>query len=415
VAFDAFERTVALRYLRSRRQEGFISVNAWFSILGIALGVATLIIVLAVMNGFRSELTSKILGTYGHVTVLGGGGAMQDYAQAVERIRRVAGVVSAVPVVEGQVLATAGGQSGGAVVYGIRTDDLAQRGLVNNDRLRGRLTDLVGDDTVAIGAEMARRFNVAVGGEVTLISPQGTETAFGTMPRLRTYRVVAIFEVGLLDYDSSIVYTTLASAQLFFQTGDAVSLIEVMLANPDDALRMRGPILVAAGPGARGFAWQQRNASFFAIIQVQRNVLFMVLTVIIVVAAFSIISTLIMLGNDKARGIAILRTMGATRAAAMRIFFMVGTAIGVIGTACGVALGIAFARTIEAIRQLVQVVTGTQVFDPRVYGLAELPARMDAADIGAVAAIAVALAILAAIYPALRAARQDPVEALRGE
>jgi lipoprotein-releasing system permease protein len=415
MAFDAFERLVAVRYLRSRRQEGFISVNAWFSILGIALGVATLIIVLAVMNGFRFELTNKILGTYGHVTVLGGGGVMPDYAQATQRILRVPGVVSAVPVIEGQVLATAGGQSAGAVVYGIRPEDLRQRGLVARNIQAGDLANLTGDDAVVIGAEMARRFNVGVGGEVTLISPQGTETAFGTMPRLRTYRVVAIFKVGLFDYDSSIVYTTLASAQVFFQTGDAASLIEVMVADPDQALQMRGSILIAAGLGARGFAWQQRNASFFAIIQVQRNVLFMVLTVIIVVAAFSIISTLIMLGNDKSRGIAILRTMGATRGAAMRIFFMVGIAIGVIGTACGVGLGLAFARNIEPIRQLVQAITGTVVFDPRVYGLAELPARVDAADVCAVAAIAVALAVLAAIYPALRAARQDPVEALRAE
>ncbi len=301
------------------------------------------------------------------------------------------------------------------MVYGIRLADLRERRLVADNIRRGRLDDLVADDAIVIGAEMARRFRVDVGGEVTLISPQGTETAFGTMPRLRSYRVVAIFEVGLLDYDASIVYTTLASAQVFFQTGDAASLIEVMLQDPDRALALRGPILIAAGPGSRGFAWQQRNASFFAIIQVQRNVLFMVLTVIVVVAAFSIISTLIMLGNDKARGIAILRTMGATRGAAMRIFFMVGTAIGVIGTACGVALGTAFARNIEPIRQLVQAVTGAQVFDPRVYGLAELPARMDAADVGTVAAMAVALAILAAVYPALRAARQDPVEALRAE
>jgi lipoprotein-releasing system permease protein len=415
MAFDAFERLVAVRYLRSRRQEGFISVNAWFSILGIALGVATLIIVLAVMNGFRSELTNRILGTYGHVTVLGGGGLMPDYAQAVERIRRVPGVVSAVPVIEGQVLATAGGESLGAVVYGIRPEDLARRSLLNNSRLRGRIADLTRDDAIIIGAKMAERFRLDIGGEVTLISPQGSETAFGTMPRLRTYHVVAIFQVGLQDYDTSIVYTTLPSAQVFFQTGDAASLIEVMIDDPDQALAMRGPILVAAGPGARGFAWQQRNASFFAIIQVQRNVLFMVLTIIIVVAAFSIVSTLIMLGNDKARGIAILRTMGATRGSAMRIFFMVGTAIGIIGTACGDVLGIAFARNIEPIRQLVQKITGTVVFDPAVYGLAELPARMDPADIGAVSAIAVALAILAAIYPALRAARQDPVEALRAE
>jgi lipoprotein-releasing system permease protein len=301
------------------------------------------------------------------------------------------------------------------VVYGIRPEDLRARRLVADNIRRGSLADLASDDTIVIGAEMARRFHVDVGGQVTLISPQGTETAFGTMPRLRTYRVVAIFEVGLLDYDASIVYTTLPSAQLFFQTGDAASLIEVMVEDPDQALAMRGPILVAAGPGARGFAWQQRNASFFALIQVQRNVLFMVLTVIVVVAAFSIISTLIMLGNDKARGIAILRTMGATRGAAMRIFFMVGTAIGIVGTACGVGLGMAFARNIEGVRQLVQRVTGAQVFDPAVYGLAELPARMDPADVGAVAAIAVALAVLAAIYPAVRVARQDPVEALHQE
>jgi len=415
MAFGAFERLVAMRYLRARRQEGFISVNAWFSVIGIALGVATLIIVMAVMNGFTIELTRKILGTYGHVTVLSGGGAMPDYRAVRTRILAVPGVVDAVPVVEGQVLATANGQSLGAGVQGVAGDDLRRRSLIANSDLVGNLADLTGEDTVAIGVEMARRLGVGIGGGVTLISPQGTETAFGTIPRLRTYRVAAIFKAGLLEFDTSMVYMPIEAAQIFFQLPEAASVIEVMLDDPAASFALRGPILRAAGQGTRAFVWQQRNAAFFAIVQTQRNVLFMILSLIVVVAAFSIVSTLIMLGNDKARGIAILRTMGATRGAAMRIFVMIGAAIGVIGAAVGVGIGIVFASNIEAIRQVVQRIAGTQVFDPRIYGLAELPARMDAGEVTGVAFMAIALAVIAAVYPALRAARLDPVEALRAE
>ena len=413
--FDAFERTVALRYLRSRRQEGFISVIAWFSLGGIALGVATLIIVMAVMNGFRAELLGRILGLNGHLTVYGQGVPLADWEGAAARIRALPDIVDAAALVEGQVMATANNVASGALVRGIAPADMARRTLIVSNIKSGSLADFAGDDAAMIGARMAQRMGLALGDRITLISPQGNVTAFGTMPRTRAFRVVAVFEVGMYEYDNGFVYLTAEAAQLFFNRPGAATGIEVFVKDPDRVWQARNPIQQAVGQPVRLYDWQQGNASFFNAVQVERNVMFLILTLIILVAAFNIVSSLIMLVKDKTRDIAILRTMGASSGAVMRIFLMAGTAIGLLGTLAGLGLGLLFNANIESIRQLLQALTGTQLFSPEVYFLAQLPSKSDPREVVEVVLMALGLSFLATIYPAWRAARLDPVEALRYE
>ena len=415
--FDAFERMMAMRYLRARRQEGFISVIAGFSLLGIALGVATLIIVMAVMNGFRAELLGRILGLNGHMTVYSQGGqGLSDFDRIAGDIRRLPGVVAAAPLIEGQVMATGNGAATGALVRGLRSEDIGNRPLIASHIVRGSLADFQGDDAALIGVRMAQKFGLGTGDSVTLISPQGNATAFGTVPRVRAYKVVAVFDVGMFEYDSSFVFLPLEAAQVFFRYEPTqVTGVEVMVANPDRIWELRRGISQILGPGARLFDWQQANSSFFNAVQVERNVMFLILTLIILVAAFNIISSMIMLVKDKAKDIAILRTMGATRGSVMRIFFLAGASVGVIGTLAGFGLGMAFTSNIETIRQWLQALTGTPLFSPEVYFLSRLPARVDAVEVAQVVIMAFALSFLATIYPAWRAARLDPVEALRYE
>jgi lipoprotein-releasing system permease protein len=413
--FDSFERTVALRYLRSRRQEGFISVIAWFSLGGIALGVATLIIVMAVMNGFRAELLGRILGLNGHLTVYGQGVPLADWEGAAARIRALPDIVDAAALVEGQVMATANNVASGALVRGIAPADMARRTLIVSNIKSGSLADFAGDDAAMIGARMAQRMGLALGDRITLISPQGNVTAFGTMPRLRAFRVAAIFEVGMFEYDNSFVFLPLEAAQLFFRQEGQATGIEVFVKDPQRVWLARSAILQAAGQPVRAYDWQQANSSFFNAVQVERNVMFLILTLIILVAAFNIVSSLIMLVKDKTRDIAILRTMGASSGSVLRIFLMAGTAIGVLGTLGGLVLGLLFNANIESIRQLLQAMTGMQLFSPEVYFLAQLPSKSDPREVVEVVAMALGLSFLATIYPAWRAARLDPVEALRYE
>jgi len=417
MVFDAFERMMAMRYLRARRQEGFISVIAGFSLLGIGLGVATLIIVMAVMNGFRAELLGRILGLNGHMTIYGQSGqGLTGYDRIAGDLRQVNGVIEAAPLVEGQVMATANGVASGALVRGLKPEDLKGRRLIASNVVRGSLNDFQGEDVAVIGIRMAQKFGLGVGDSVTLISPQGNNTAFGTVPRLRAYKVAAVFDVGMFEYDSSYVYLPLEAAQIFFRFApEQVSGVEVMVRDPDRVWEIRRAVNQIVGPQVRVFDWQQANSSFFAAVQVERNVMFLILTLIILVAAFNIISSMIMLVKDKSRDIAIMRTMGATRGTVMRIFFLAGASIGVIGTILGFTLGIAFTSNIETIRQWLQALTGTPLFSPEVYFLSRLPAKVDAMEVVQVVAMAFALSFLATIYPAWRAARLDPVEALRYE
>lgn len=413
--FSPFERMVALRYLRARRREGFISVIAGFSLLGIGLGVATLIIVMSVMNGFRQELLGRILGVGGHLNVYSQGMALANYDDLAARIRKIAAVVSARPVVDGQVMASANNVASGAVVRGLRLEDLAAKHIISDHIIVGSLKDFAGDDALLVGSRMAARMGLRVGDLLTLISPRGNVTAFGTVPRLRAYRVAGLFEVGMFEHDNNFIYMPLEAAQTFFQLGDEVSMIEVTTDNPDKVRAVRNEVASVAGPGVRLVDWQQMNSSFFTAIQVERNVMFLILTLIILVAAFNVISGMIMLVKDKGRDIAILRTMGATRAMIMRIFLLAGASVGIFGTIFGFVLGMAFCANIETIRQWIQVLTGTDLFSPEIYFLSQLPAVVDAQEVATVVIMSLSLSLLATLYPSWRAARLDPVEALRYE
>jgi len=406
--FGPFERAVAGRYLRARRGERFVSVIAGFSLVGIALGVATLIIVMSVMGGFQVDLLNRILGFNGHLGVYPTSTALTDYPAATARVLAVPGVVSAVPVVDGQVLLTGPrGQSAGGLVRGIRPEDF---------RRMHAVSDNIREDAVAVGVGLAQKFGLAVGSQLTLVSPQGAATAFGTIPRVRAYRVAAVFQVGMNEYDTSFVFLPLEAAQIFFQQPGAASHIEVMVADPQNVREESRAITTAlSGTPVRVVDWQQSNNSFFAAVQVERNVMFLILTLIILVAAFNVVSSLIMMVKDKTRDIAVLRTIGAGRGAVMRIFLMCGASVGVTGTVVGVVLGVLFCLNIETLQGWVEAATGASVFNPEVYYLTHLPAKLNWHEVLQVMLIALGLSLLATLYPSWRAARTDPVEALRHE
>lgn len=413
--FSAFERLVALRYLRARRQEGFVSVIAAFSLVGIALGVGTLIVVMSVMNGFREELLSRILGLNGHMMVYAEAETFTDHDTIANKIASLQGVTIAAPLIEGQVMATSRSGASGALVRGLRGNDLAKYPLVASSIVAGSLDGFVKGEGVVIGDRLAGRLGIAVGADITLISPQGNPTVMGTVPRARAFTVVGTFNVGMYEYDSSFVYMPLELAQLYFKMPNAVTGIEVMTSDPDAI----GPLAVearrAAGPGYRVIDWRQTNAHFFNALQVERNVMFVILTLIVVVAAFNIIAGLIMVVKDKGRDIAIMRTMGATRGQIMRIFFMNGAAIGIVGALVGLGLGVAFAVHIDSIKEWLESLTGAELFAPEIRFLAQLPAKIEAGEVIAVVGMAIGLSLLATIYPSWRAARLDPVDALRYE
>ena len=409
-----FEWMVALRYLRARRREGFISVIAGFALLGIALGVATLIIVMAVMNGFRTELTSRVLGLSGHLGVYGFGVPLTGYEGIIDRIMALEDVESVWPVVESQALVTHGRNASGAAVRGVLPEYLDDRPLLA-DRLYPADAAFEGPDAIAIGQRMATRLGLDIGDSLTLIAPQGTETAFGMVPRQRAYRIVALFDSGLYEYDSNYVYMPLEAAQLLFQTGEGVSSLEVFVDDPDALGTLRPMLMTVVGADGRVWDWQQANSSFFTALQVERNVMFLILTLIIIVAAFNVISGLVMLVKDKARDIAILRTMGATRGMVMRVFLITGTSIGVVGTALGFGLGVLISENIQRIQRWLEDTTGANIWDETLRFLTEMPAEIDWWETGAVVVMSLVLSFLATLYPSWRAARLDPVEALRYE
>jgi lipoprotein-releasing system permease protein len=406
---------LAGRYLRARRKEGFISVIAGFSFIGIMLGVATLIIVMSVMNGFRKELFDKILGLNGHMLVRPLARDFNDYSDVTQRIQNVPGVRQAFPLVEGQALLTSNQASNGVFVRGVREADLKSlEGIATKIRY-GSLDGFEATGGIAIGTRLANVLGVHLGDEITIVAPRGASTPFGTSPRIKRYPIAAIFEIGMSEYDATIAFLPLEEAQKFFNLPDAAHVVETLIDDPDRVDEMRPLLMAAAGGDMLVTDWRQRNATFYNTLQVERNVMFMILTLIVLVAALNIISGMIMLVKDKGRDIGILRTMGATQGSIMRVFFITGASIGVVGTLAGLILGIVVCFNIEEIRQAISWLTSTQLFPSEVYFLSRMPAEIDPGEVVSVVVMALSLSVLATLYPSWRAARLDPVDALRYE
>ena len=413
--FSPFEWLLASRYLRPRRKEGFISVIAIFSFLGIMLGVATLIIVMAVMNGFRAELYEKILGINGHMIVTKNAPRFEDYEEVARRLQEVPNVQAVMPLIEGLVLVSSPSNAQGVYLRGMKSADIGKLHLVAGNLRAGTLDGWDGSAAIAMGLRLANKLGVNIGDQVTVVNPKGKSTVFGLKPNIKSYPVAAIFEIGMTEYDETIGFMPLEESQRFFNSPGSVGLLEVLVDDPQNVDAMIGPLQKAGGSSVYVSDWRHRDASFLTVLDVERNVMFIILSLIVLVAMFNIISGLMMLVKDKSRDIAILRTMGATKGAIMRVFLITGASIGVVGTIAGFMLGLVFLRNIEGIRGFVSWLTNTTLFDPNIYLLAKLPARMDTYETGSVVVMALVLAVLSTLYPSWRASRLDPVKALRYE
>ncbi len=407
---------LSLRYLRARRKEGFISVIAGFSFLGIMLGVMTLIIVMAVMNGFRQELLEKILGLNGHLLIQPLESPLTDWQAVAERVSKVPGVRLAAPIVEGQALASSPFNASGVLVRGIRAADLNKlSSIAENIQPGGTLNNFDEGQGIVIGVRLAEQLSVRAGDNLTLVAPRGAVTPMGTTPRIKSYKIAAVFKVGMSEYDAAFVFMPLTEAQAYFNRAGDVTAIEVYTDSPDKVDSYQRAINETAGRPIYMINWRTRNATFFNALQVERNVMFLILTLIVLVAALNIVSGLIMLVKDKGTDIAIMRTMGATQGAIMRIFLITGASIGVVGTVVGFLLGTIVCMNVESIRLFLSWLTRTDLFSPELYFLSRLPAQMDVSETTAVVVMALGLSLLATLYPSWRAARLDPVEALRYE
>jgi lipoprotein-releasing system permease protein len=411
-----YERMVAKRYLLPGKGEGFIFVVASISLIAVMLGVAALIIVMSVMNGFRAELFEKIIGLNGHAVVQGYGGRLPDWRNIVAEAKATPGVTSAIPLIEQPLMTSFDGRVEGVLVRGMRVEDIQNNPTIQSKIVSGHMAEVTpGSNNVAIGARLAEALGAQVGDTISLISPQGQTTPFGTVPRIVSYRVAAIFEIGVYDYDKSFVVMPISDAQTLLMLGDAVGMVEVQTSDADKV----GPILapLAAKVGRQGVVndWRSMNASLFEALQVERVTMFWILSLIIIVAVFNILSSLIMLVRAKTRDIAILRTMGASRRAMLRIFMTVGVTIGSLGTLAGMGLGFVLLYFRQDVVNSIQYLTGQKLWDPSIRFIAELPSKTDPFETGAIVLLALGSTFLFTLYPAWKAANTDPVEVLRYE
>ncbi len=413
---NRYERTIAKRYLLPGKGEGFIFLVAAISLGAVALGVAALIIVMSVMNGFRAELFDKIVGLNGHAIVQGYDGRLPNWREVADKVIKVPGVVSALPMIEQPLMASANGRVEGVLVRGMRVADIRGNPTIATNVKSGAIASLTpGSNRVAIGTRLAEALGAYPGSEISLISPEGRATPIGTVPRIVSYTVAATFEVGVFDYDNAMVVMPMEDAQNLFMLGDDVGMIEVMVANPDKI----GAQLAGLQPLVRGRGavtdWRSMNSALFEALEVERVAMFVVLSLIILVAVFNILSSLIMLVRAKTRDIAILRTMGASRSGMIKIFVTVGVIIGSLGILLGLLLGAIFLFFRQSVVNFVQMVTGQNLWDPSVRFLSELPSKTDPFEVLAIVLIAFVLSFLATLYPAWKAADTDPVQVLRYE
>ncbi|MGB0519620.1 MAG: lipoprotein-releasing ABC transporter permease subunit [Candidatus Puniceispirillaceae bacterium] len=414
--FKPVERLLAFRYLRARREEGFISVIAWFSFAGITLGVATLIIVMSVMNGFRTELINRILGLNGHIGVFSATSEpLTDYNRVALKLAELPNVIAATPQVQGQVMASSARAQTGAVVRGVSWSDLAARKPLWDSLSQQAIAAFRDDKHILIGETMAFRLGLKIGDKMTLLSASGRTTAFGSIPSKRTFTIGGLFKVGMHEYDNSFIFMPLSEAQVFFHLPDAVSGIEVYSDAPLKIELLRRAIAINLGGEYRQFDWQERNKSFLNALNVERNVMFIILTLIILVAAFNIVSSMIMLVRSKNADIAVLRSMGASSGMVMRVFLITGASIGVIGTFVGTILGLLFCWQIDAIKRFIEGLSGAELFSAEIYYLSKLPAIIDPSEVLTVVVMAFVLSLVASLYPAWRASHIAPAEVLRYE
>ncbi len=412
--FSPAEWSLALRYLRARREEGSLSIVAGFSLIGIALGVATLIIVMSVMGGFRVELLDRIVGINGQLAVVGGEAGIADYDAAATRLKALSGVTGVIPMVEGQGILAQNGRTQGVLVRGIRAADLPGSFVAKNLK-DGKLADFSSKSRIIVGRQLLVAFNLKLGDEITLISSQTIATPLGLLPRTGRFQIVGAFEIGMYEYDTRMIVMSLEAAQSFFNLPNAASMIEIRADKNVAVATLERQVLQQTSPVNLVVNWERSNSGFFALVETQANVLFLILTLIILVAAFNIVSSLFILVRTKTAEIGVLRTIGAGRGTVMRVFLLAGLILGGVGTLAGVIIGILFASNIEAIRQLLQKQLGVELFSAKLYFLTKLPAVVNYGTVAIVAAIALALTLLAALYPSWRAGKLDPLAALRDE